>query len=167
MAMDHQMFTSVGTWPFGFAVGRGNRLFISEAAAGAPNGSSVSSYQLSESGGLTVISGKVPTDQTAACWLVLTYDGRYVYTANAGSASISGFDVQADGSLELLNKSSLPAKTGAHPADMAFSHDGQALFSLNNGDGTVSAFALKPDGSLDPMNGLSGLPNTSAGLAAW
>jgi 6-phosphogluconolactonase len=167
MAMDHQIFTSEGTWPFGFAVGRGDRLFISEAAAGAPNGSSVSSYQLSESGGLTVISGKVPTDQTAACWLVLTYDGRYVYTANAGSASISGFQVQANGSLELLNNSSLPAKTGAHPADMAFSHDGQVLFSLNNGDGTISAFALKRDGSLDPMSGLSGLPDTSAGLAAW
>ena len=39
---------------------------------------------------------KVPTEQTAACWLVLTYDGRYVYTANAGSASISGFSVQRE-----------------------------------------------------------------------
>jgi 6-phosphogluconolactonase len=68
MAMDHQKFTSVGIWPFGFAVGRGNRLFISEAAAGAANASSVSSYELSDSGGLAVISGKVPTEQTAACW---------------------------------------------------------------------------------------------------
>jgi 6-phosphogluconolactonase len=167
MAMDHQMFISEGTWPFGFAVGRGNRLFISEAAAGAPNGSSVSSYQLSDSGGLTVISGKVPTEQTAACWLVLTYDGRYVYTANAGSASISGFRVGANGSLELLNQPGLPAMTGKHPADMAFSHDGHTLFSLNNGDGSISAFGVKSDGSLKPMSGLSGLPTTSAGLAGW
>jgi 6-phosphogluconolactonase len=167
MAMDYQMFMSVGTWPFGFAVGRGNRLFISEAAAGAVNGSSVSSYELSDSGGLAVISGKVPTEQTAACWLVLTCDGRYVYTANAGSASISGFRVQAHGSLELLNNSGLPAKTGMHPADMAFSHDGDELFSLNNGDGTISAFGIKSDGSLEPKSGLSGLPTTAAGLAAW
>ncbi len=134
------MFMSVGTWPFGFAVGRGNRLFISEAAAGAANGSSVSSYELSDSGGLAVISGKVPTEQTAACWLVLTYDGRYVYTANAGSASISGFRVQGNGSLELLDKTGLPAKTGMHPADMAFNQDGRLLFSLNNGDGTIKRF---------------------------
>ena len=167
MAMDYQMFMSVGTWPFGFAVGRGNRLFVSEAAAGAANGSSVSSYQLSDSGGLAVISGKVPTEQTAACWLVLTYDGRYVYTANAGSASISGFRVHDDGSLDLLDNSSLPAKTGMHPADMAFSRDGHVLFSLNNGDGTISAFGIKSDGSLEPMSGLSGLPTTAAGLAAW
>jgi 6-phosphogluconolactonase len=167
MAMDHQVFMSVGTWPFGFAVGHGNRLFISEAAAGAPNGSSVSSYELSDAGGLSVISGKVPTEQTAACWLVLTYDGRYVYTANAGSASISGFRVHAQGSLELLNNAGLPAKTGMHPADMAFAHDGNELFSLNNGDGTISSFGIKSDGSLEPNSGLSGLPTTAAGLAAW
>jgi 6-phosphogluconolactonase len=167
MAMDHQVFISEGIWPFGFALGRGNRLFVSEAAAGAPNGSSVSSYQLTDSGGLSVISAKVPTEQTAACWLVLTHDGKYVYTANAGSASISAFRVGSGGSLELLNKPGLPAKTGMHPADMAFSHDGHVLFSLNNGDGTISAFGVKSDGSLEPMSGLSGLPTTSAGLVAW
>jgi 6-phosphogluconolactonase (cycloisomerase 2 family) len=167
MATNYQVFTSVGTWPFGFAVGRGDRLFISEAAAGAPNGSSVSSYALSDSGDLAVISGKVPTEQTAACWLVLTYDGRHVYTANAGSASITGFQVNSDGSLKLLNDPSLPAKTGMHPADMAFNQDGQLLFSLNNGDGSISAFGVKSSGGLEPVSGLSGLPTTSAGLAAW
>jgi len=167
MATEHQVFTSVGKWPFGFAVGRGDQLFISEAAAGAPNGSSVSSYELSTSGSLAVISGKVPTEQTAACWLVLSYDGHYVYTANAGSASISGFRANWDGSLELLNNPSLPAKTGMHPADMTLSHDGQMLFSLNNGDGSVSAFDVNCDGGLEPKSGLTGLPTTSAGLAAW
>jgi 6-phosphogluconolactonase (cycloisomerase 2 family) len=167
MATNHQVFMSEGVWPFGFAVGRGNRIFVSEAAAGAANGSSASSYELADSGSLTVISGKVPTEQTAACWLVLTFDGSYVYTANAGSATISGFSVGAKGSLELLKDSSLPAKTGMHPADMAFSHDGLTLFSLNNGDGTISAFSIKSDGGLEPMSGLTGLPTTSAGLAAW
>ncbi|HXP58915.1 MAG TPA: beta-propeller fold lactonase family protein, partial [Dongiaceae bacterium] len=156
-----------GVWPFGFAVGRGERIFVSEADAGAANKSSVSSYQLSDSGGLSVISGSVPTEQTAACWLVLTYDGRYVYTANAGSASISGFRVHDDGSLKLLDPSGVSGTTGAHPADMAFSHDGTTLFSLNNGDGSISAFGIKSDGSLKPMTGLSGLPTTTAGLAAW
>jgi 6-phosphogluconolactonase (cycloisomerase 2 family) len=167
MAMDHQTVASEGIWPFGFAVGRGNRLFVSEAAMGAANGSSVSSYQLSDSGGLAVISGKVPTEQTAACWLVLTFDGRYVYAANAGSASISGFRVEGNGSLKLLDPSGVTGTTGAHPADMAFSHDGNTLFSLNNGDGTISAFGVKSDGSLEPMSGLT-LPSANgAGLAAW
>ena len=139
---------------------------MSEAAAGAANASSASSYKLTDSGDLTVISGKVPTKETAACWLVLTFDGQYVYTADAGSAAISGFRVGADGSLELLKSPGFPAATGMHPADMAFSSDGLTLFSLNNGDGTISVFDIESDGSLKPMNGLTGLPTTSAGLAA-
>jgi 6-phosphogluconolactonase len=166
MATNHQVFASEGVWPFGFAVGRGDRIFVSEAAAGAANASSASSYKLTDSGDLTVISAKVPTEQTAACWLVLTYDENFVYTADAGSAAISGFKVGADGSLELLKNSGFPAATGEHPADMAFSPDGLTLFSLNNGDGTMSTFSIKSNGSLEPMKGLTGLPTTSAGLAA-
>jgi 6-phosphogluconolactonase (cycloisomerase 2 family) len=90
-----------------------------------------------------------------------------VYTANAGSASISGFRVKSEGRLQLLDNPNLPAQTGMHPADMAFSHDGPLLFSLNNGDGTISAFGVNSDGGLEPKSGLSGLPTTSAGLAAW
>jgi 6-phosphogluconolactonase len=165
MAANHQVFMSEGVWPFGFAVGHGSRIFVSEADAGVANASSVSSYQLGGSGSLTDFSAKVATDQTAACWLALPYDGNYVYTANAGSATISGFRVGADGSLKLLTDPSLPAKTGMHPADMAFSADGNTVFSLNNGDGTISAFGIKSDGALDPKSGLSGLPTTSAGLA--
>jgi 6-phosphogluconolactonase (cycloisomerase 2 family) len=167
MATNHQVFASEGLWPFGFAVGRGDRIFVSEAAAGAANASSASSYELGISGSLTDISAKVPTEQTAACWLVLTHDGNFVYTADAGSAAISGFRVGADGSLELLKNSGFPAATGQHPADMAFSPDGLTLFSLNNGDGSISAFTIKSDGSLEPLKGLTGLPTTSAGLAAW
>ena len=129
--------------------------------------SAVSSYQLSDAGELTVIDGSASTKQTAACWLVLTYDGRFAYTANAGSASISGFVVQTHGRLKLLDASGVTATTGAHPADMAFSHDGRRLFSLNNGDGTISGFMVKSNGELNAGGSLSGLPTTSAGLASW
>jgi 6-phosphogluconolactonase (cycloisomerase 2 family) len=167
LATNHQVSASGAGGNFGFVVGRGNQLFVSEAAGGAANGSAVSSYQLSQSGDLSVVDSSVGTRQTAACWLVLTYDGSYTYTANAGSATISGFRVAPGGSLQLLTPSGITASTGAHPADMALSHDGQLLFSLNNGDGTLSAFAVQRDGGLHPIGSLSGLPTTSAGLAAW
>ena len=169
MATDHQVFTSGVGGNFGFAVGRGNRLFVSEAAGGMSDASALSSYALSDSGDLTVIDSSVSTKQTAACWVALTFDGRYVYTANAGSASLSGFGVQPNGNLKLLNSSGITVTTGAHPADMAFGHAGNALFSLNNGDGSLSAFTVGSDGSLVPETGLSAgsLPTTAAGLAAW
>ena len=152
---------------FSFAVGRGDRLFVSETGGGAADSSAVSSYQLSESGDLSGIDSSVGTKQTAACWLVLTHNGSYLYTANAGSASISAFRVGPGCSLQLLTPSGSTASTGAHPADMALSHDGRFLFSLNNGDGTLPAFAIQPHGGLQSIGSLTGLPTASAGLAAW
>src|SRR5207249_11143886 len=58
--------TSAGATPFGFAFGRHNELFVSEAAGSA------SSYVLGRSGSLTVASGVVLTHQGAPCWLVAT-----------------------------------------------------------------------------------------------
>lgn len=160
-------FQSVGLTPFGFDVGRGDHLFVSEAAGGVANASSASSYQVSDEGDLTLISGAVPTRQTAACWLLTSRDGRFVYTANAGSGSISGFRVGPNGTLDLLDPSGETGLTGSgsHPTDMAQSRNGRFLYSLNNGNGTISAFGSNADGSLHPLMTISGLPTTCAGLA--
>jgi 6-phosphogluconolactonase len=167
LATDYKIFQSVGTTPFGFDVGRQGRVFVSEAAGGAANASSASSYEVSEDGDLAVISGAVLTEQTAACWLIASHDERFVYTANAGSGSISGFRVGHRGSLELLDADGQTGLTGdgSHPADMAQSCDGRFLYSLNNGNGTISAFRVKSDGSLQPLMVVSGLPTSAAGLA--
>jgi len=47
-------FPSAGMTPFGFDVGRQNRLFVSEAAGGAANASSASAYELCDRGDLAV-----------------------------------------------------------------------------------------------------------------
>jgi 6-phosphogluconolactonase (cycloisomerase 2 family) len=162
LAKDLKTFQSAGTTPFGFDVGRENRLFVSEAGTG-----SASSYAVSEDGDLAVISAAVPTHQTAACWLLASHDGRFVYTANAGSGSISGFRVSHDGSLELLDADGRTAVTGggSHPVDMAQSGDGRFFYSLANGNGTLNAFKVKPNGSLEPVMVISGIPTSAAGLA--
>ena len=167
LAMDHKTFQSAGTTPFGFDVGRENRLFVSEAAGGAANASSASSYAVSEDGVLSVISEAVPTKQTAACWLITSRDGRFVYTANAGGGSISGFRVGRDGSLALLAPDGRTAVTGngSHPVDMTESCDGRFLYNLANGNGTINAFHARPNGSLEPLMVVSGIPTSAAGLA--
>ena len=163
----HKIFQSAGTTPFGFAVGRNDRVFVSEAT-GVPNGSSASSYQLTEEGDLEVISASVPTQQNAACWLTLSHDQRYAYTANAASGSISAFTVAADGSLELVAPDGVSGVVGAgsHPVDMAVSRDGRFLFVLANGNGTLGWFPIRPHGTLGTPSFVSGLPTSSAGLAA-
>ena len=158
----HKTFPSVGATPFGFDVSRDDRVFVSEA-----QNSTASYYSLSPEGNLAVISGAVPTHQSAACWLIASRDGRFVYTANAGSGSISGFRVGKDGSLQAISPDGRTGVIGdgSHPVDMAQSRDGRFLYSLANGNGTLVGFRVMPNGSLDPLNVVSGIPTSAAGLA--
>jgi 6-phosphogluconolactonase (cycloisomerase 2 family) len=157
---------SAGVTPFGFAFTRHGTLIVSEAVGGAVNASSASSYDVSEDG-IELISAAVPTQQSAACWAVATKNGKYAYTANAGSGSISLYGVGRDGVLVL--RSSVAGFTGAnsHPTDMALSHDSQFLYVLANTTQSIGAFAVQSDGSLTAVSGAGGLPVSAVGLAAW
>lgn len=155
---------SAGATPFGFAFQGRDRLIVSEAFGGAPDASSLSSYVLN--GGLSVVSAVVPTTETAACWVAVSKNGRFAYTTNTGSNSVTGYAIAQDGSLSILNADGVTAVTGPVPIDMDFSENGRFLYVLNAGDGSISAYAFESDGSLFPIGGATGLPAGSAGLAA-
>jgi 6-phosphogluconolactonase (cycloisomerase 2 family) len=157
---------SVGATPFGFAFDHNGTLVVSEAFGGAPNASALSSYRLPATGPLQVVSGSVGTTETAACWVVITGDGRYAYTSNTGSGSISGYRIRNDGSLSLLNADGVTGVTGAGPIDLALSSDDRYLYSLDSGSGTISAFRVRANGSLAALAGVSGIPAGANGLAA-
>jgi 6-phosphogluconolactonase len=158
---------SSGAVPFGFAFGMRDQVFFSEAGGGQNGLSAASSYRVDANGNLTVVSGSAPTYQGAACWLVVTSDGRYAYTANAASNSISGFAIGIDGSLSLITPDGRTGTTGAGATDMALSVNSQFLYVRNSRAGTISGFALQADGSLELLGEVNGLPAGSAGLAAY
>ncbi len=159
---------SAGLTPFGFAFDRRGRLIVSEAFGGAPDASAVSSYSVGRDGGLTVISGSVPTTETAACWIVITPDNRFAYTTNTGSGSISGYSIARAGRLTLLDPDGRTGETGdgSAPIDMALTADGVFLYVLNSGLGQVGTFRVGTDGSLEALPGIGGLPASANGLAA-
>lgn len=159
---------SAGQTPFGFAFRHDGTLLVSEAFGGAPDQSATSSYSLDRNGQLSMISASVPTTETAACWLVITNDGRYAYTTNTGSSSVSGYKVGADGSLMLLDTSGVTASTGmgSAPIDAALSKNSRFLYVLSHGTNTISGFAVADNGSLMPIGTVSGLPASAVGLAA-
>jgi len=152
---------SAGATPFGFAFDGLGRAFVSEAAGSA------SSYAIDASGA-HVITGASPTHQGAPCWLVVTVDGRFAYTANAGGATISGFSIAADGALTLLDPSgaTVALGAGAHPLDEAVSQDGRFLYVLVDGRHTIAGFRIGADGSLRPLGEAGTLPAGSVGLAS-
>ena len=159
---------SSGQTPFGMAFDPRGRLFVSEAFGGAPDQSALSSYTVSNAGSLAVISASVGTTETAACWVVITGDGRYAYTTNTGSSSISGYRISRDGTLTLLDDDGRTAETGdgSSPIDAAVSSDSEFLYALTAGTNTIVAFQVGADGSLTPLPGISGLPAGANGLAA-
>jgi 6-phosphogluconolactonase (cycloisomerase 2 family) len=157
---------SAGVTPFGFAFDKRGRLVVSEAYGGAPDASVLSSYNLAGSGTITPITANVATTETAACWVVVTKSGRYTYTTNTGSNSISGYLIAPDGALTLLDADGKTASTGAGPLDLTLAKNSRLLYSLNSGVPEIQGFAVNGDGSLDPLGSIGGLPAGTIGLAA-
>ena len=157
---------SNGITPFGFAQDNRGRLIVSNANGGTPNASSLTSYALNGDGTVDSLDGPVATNQTAACWVVLTRNGRYAYTTNTGSASITGYRIGQDGSLTRLDDDGLTASTQAGPIDFDLTRNSRYLYTLNDGSDSISIHRVGADGGLEPVGILSGLPAAAVGLAA-
>jgi 6-phosphogluconolactonase len=157
---------SNGMTPFGFEFDMREHLIISEAFGGIPNASAVSSYMVSASGSLNVISGSVPDFQTAACWIQITNNGRYAYTTNTGSGAVSSYKLRLDGTLALLD--SVAASTGAEsfPINMALNNGGQYLYVQAAGLQSLAAYRVEPNGSLTSIDLVGGLPFGAQGITA-
>ncbi len=155
---------SAGQTPFGFAFGHRNTLIVSEAFGGAADASALSSYRVG-TGTVTNITPSAATHQTAACWVVVTGNGKYTYTTNTGSASVTGYAIGKDGALTLLDADGRTGETGTTPIDAALSSHSQYLYVLNAGSDTVSVFAVESDGSLTALGEVP-VAATSVGIAA-
>jgi 6-phosphogluconolactonase (cycloisomerase 2 family) len=148
---------AAGETPFGFAIDRRGRLFVSEAFGGAPDASAVSSYAVSAIGAVAPISPVVRTGQTAACWVALSRDERFAYTTNTGSDTVTGYRIAKDGSLARLGDG-VTARTGDGPTDIAFDREGRHVLVLSAAGGTIDAFRAGADGALSPLGSAGGLP---------
>jgi 6-phosphogluconolactonase (cycloisomerase 2 family) len=160
-----QSFSSSGLTPFGFAFSRRDTLLVSEAFGGAANSSAVSSYEFGRHGSTTpeLVSGSIASTQTAACWVAITPNGRFGYTGNTGSDSVTAYRIGANGELVLL--APIAAQSGPTPVDVAVAPDGRRLFVLNRG-GNIAAFAIAADGGLHALSSALGLPAGTTGIVA-
>lgn len=153
--------------PFGFDFGHQNYLFIADDFNDAPGAAALSSYQLFYDGSLRLISSAVPSQQSGACWVAVTPDGRFAYVANTVSSAVSQYRIAAyDGAIKFL--SSFPSVS--NPTDMHFSRDGRFLYVLapdQTGQSSpgINVFQVRLTGALAPLSGISGLPLTIDGLA--
>ncbi|MDE3164931.1 MAG: beta-propeller fold lactonase family protein [Acidobacteriota bacterium] len=152
---------SSGPVPFGFDFAHRGIVAVSEAGDSA-----LSTYRVGDDGQLQPISGSVPNGQTAVCWAVVTNDGRFAYTINAATASVSSYRIAPDGTAALLEPVAASAGVGSAPTDAALSPDSRYLFVRAGAAGRIESFRVGEDGSLTPAGSIGGIPAGSQGMAA-
>ena len=158
---------SDGPTPFGFLFDNRGHLIVSEAQGAAAGASTVSSYDFSNAGTLQTVSSSVPNYQTASCWIAISDNKQYIYTANTDSDDLSEYRLGSNGSLTLVgNGIAATVATGSKPADLAFSGDGRFLYVSNGGLGTITGWSVASDGSLHSVGTFGSLPTSVTGLAA-
>ena len=162
--------TSVTSGVFATAFTPNGQLIVSE---NQPNNgtdtSSISSYNINANGTVTAISQSLPTLGNGNCWNVITPNGAWVYVDNAGTFTVAGFSIAANGALAPIAGtilSTLP--NGANNLDITTSGDGKYLYNLNSGLGTIGVYTINSDGTLTQQGDIEGLPQTAGfnGIAA-
>ena len=156
--------TSANTTPFGFAVGKEENIFVSEAAGGAPGASTLSSYTVNENGSIALSHGPVGANQSAACWVVITNNGKYAYTTNTASNNLTTFNVNNNGNISV--NTAISATTQMGPIDAALSKNSKYLYILNSGTHSISVYSVASNGGLSSVQTVAGLPTGANGLAA-
>jgi 6-phosphogluconolactonase len=119
--------------PFGFAFDNRGHLVVSQIRSPAGNvDGSVSSYKVTDSGGVTPISTK-PSGGILPCWVVVSKDSRYAYVVNTGAghpAPVTRFRIGSGGALTALSKPAASRKGEFVRTDAALSRDSNFLYVL-------------------------------------
>ena len=137
-------FPAQGLGPFGseFRPTRPDQLFVSNAHNGGTSGT-VSAFRDSANGTLSSIGSSPFADlQTAPCWVEISHDGRYLFTVNTGSGTISRYSIAPGGALTLLGSTPVGATDGVGAVDARLSPGGRTLFVDESRIGAVGAFAV-------------------------
>jgi 6-phosphogluconolactonase len=150
---------SAGPGEFAISFAPNGTALVSETGpAGGVDASAISSYALLASGSLSPISTSAPTLGAATCWQATTPDGRFVYTANSGTSTISGFSIGANGSLTPLPGTIQGTNpSGAANIDITISSNGKFLYTLDTGNGTIGMFAIHNNGTLTSLGTVDGI----------
>ena len=119
--------------PFGFAFDNRGHLVVSQIRSPAGNvDGSVSTYKVTDSGGVTAIDTK-PSGGILPCWVVVSSDGRYAYVVNTGAghpAPVTRFRLGSGGTLTALSPPAASRSGEFARTDAALSRDSKFLYVL-------------------------------------
>ncbi|AGK99457.1 lactonase family protein [Clostridium pasteurianum] len=139
-----QLNNSNGTNPFGSCFLSSGLLLVAEASG------AMSSYAVIPDGELRVISGSVSDRQMLTCWVSPTRDGRYAYTSNTASGTVTTYRINMNGTLNAIGsiRSTAGGMAMGEPIDNGVSWDGLNFYVLNGSQGSISVFYIGENGQL-------------------
>jgi 6-phosphogluconolactonase len=138
-------FQAQGLGPFGseFRPTNPSQLFVSNAHNTAADSGTVSAFTDSSRGTLTPVAGSpFADDQMAPCWVEISHDGRFLFTVNTASGTISRFSIAPGGKLTLLGSTPVAATGGVGAVDARLSPGGRYLYVDESKIGSVGVFAV-------------------------
>ena len=116
---------------------------MSNAHNTATDSGTVSAFTDSRDGTLSPVAGSPFADgQMAPCWVEITHDGRFLFTVNTASGTISRFSIAPGGTLTLLGSTPVGQAGGVGAVDARLSPDGRFLYVDESRIGKVGAFAV-------------------------
>jgi 6-phosphogluconolactonase (cycloisomerase 2 family) len=162
-------FTAQGLGPFGseFRPTDPAQLFVSNAHNVGAGTGTVSAFRDSR-GVLTSIGSSPFADhQTAPCWVQVSSDGRFLFTVNTGSGSISRYAIRPSGSLSLLGSTVIRGAGAGSAVDAGLSPDGRNLYVNESENTVVGEFAVRGGSLTELRSSPVALPAgaTAAGMA--
>lgn len=140
-----------GTVPFAVAYDAEGHVVVAEAAG------FVAAFELAESGELRQLDS-VPTGEEATCWIVRAR-GRFFYTSNAGSATLTAFSSTAGGNV-LTDLGNTPTDAGTTEA--AVVPGGRFLYVQTGAAGNVDEFEVASGGALTGIGSVT-VPGATGG----
>jgi len=162
--------TSHGVRPFSLAFRNDKQLVVAESFDAAPQRSAVSSYRVYADGSRDLLSPSIRNHQTDTCWIVVTKDDRYAYTANFGSGTISSYGFGPAGRVHLMEGNAAFLGILSQPVDLDLAAGSHYLYLLLRGTGAVAAFSIHNDGSLQFLGVVKGglpIADGASGLAVY
>lgn len=132
------------TGPFGseFNPADPSQLFVTNAHAGAGQGS-VSAFTAAADGTLSSIgSSPFANGQTGTCWVEIAPDGHDLFAVNTGTGTISSYAIASDGTLTLLGETTVSAQGGVGAVDARIDPSGRTLWVDESRADAIGTFAV-------------------------
>ncbi len=102
----------------------------------------MSAFRVNSSGVLFSIGASpFPDNQTAPCWVEISHNGKFLFTVNTASGSISRYRIPTSGRLQLLGSTPL-STSSAGAVDARLSPDGRNLYVDHSKADSVAELAV-------------------------